>query len=346
MQILQNNTEFDILKNIKIINELPIGNYEVSFGAFGRIYLSQVNDIILPKKIYSNDTDFIEHVLHAYNNTKGNLGIGLIGGKGLGKSFTGNIIANKLNLPIIRITTQVDNPDIFQFLNKLDQDFVLFIDEFEKLFSSEKNEKEQGVKQQDFLTFLDGGTERTNRIVFIITANNEYKINEFLKNRPSRLKYFKNYDSLQDTVIKEIVSDLLVNKDFKQDLLDNLPYEELNIDVLIQIIKEMNIHNKPYSSFKEFFNFKAKDYKYFNIYAILENNERVLLKENVESYVSSHSYIGKLNSKQRVYCSEYIEVSNEDKLFEGYYYDANGNEVEIKLEIEKVQNRLLNSLVF
>ena len=108
----------------------------------------------------------------------------------------------------------------------------------------------------------------------------------------------------------------------------------------------MNIHNKPYSSFKEFFNFKAKDYKYFNVYAILENNERVLLKENVKSYISSHSYIGKLNSKQRVYCSEFIEVSNKDKLFEGYYCDQEDNEVEIKLEIEKVQNRLHNSLIF
>ena len=41
-----------------------------------------------------------------------------------------------------------------------------------------------------------------------------------------------------------------------EDLLNNLPYKDLNLDALIKIISEINNHNMPYSKFKSFFNFK------------------------------------------------------------------------------------------
>lgn len=258
MHIAKRNTELDVLTGtIDIIDTLPNAHYDLSFGAFGRIFLSEIPSPIFPEKIYSNDKNFIEHVLKTSKISKGNLGIALFGNKGLGKSFTANLISTGLNLPVIHITGPTDNSGIFSFLRSITQDFVLQIDEFEKSFNITRDAEVGEVSQEEFLSFLDNGTVRENRIVFIITGNNATSLNGFLKNRPSRIRYFKNYDELSYNVIQEIVDDLLINEEHKEDLLKTLKIKELNIDVLIQIINEINIHDVPYSSFHDFFNYST-----------------------------------------------------------------------------------------
>ena len=128
MNILQNKNDYDVIENITIINELPSANYELKYGAFGRVYLTKIDDIVLPDKIYSNDSEFINHVLSQWHSSDDQLGIGLVGGKGLGKSFTGNIISNELEIPVIRIKSNPKSHDIFTFLNSFKQEYCLYID--------------------------------------------------------------------------------------------------------------------------------------------------------------------------------------------------------------------------
>lgn len=350
MQILVRKDEYDILDNVVIEDRLPVGNYDLSFGAFGRIYFKKVADTILPTKVYSNDSEFISHVSKAWQEGEGNVGVGLVGGKGLGKSFTANIIANQTNLPVIRITEGINNPNIFSVLNSIDQDFVLFIDEFEKLFDHQKNSANgDEVKQQDFLTFLDGGILRKNRIMFIITANNTHHINDFLKNRPSRLRYFKEYKTLHDSVIKEIVNDLLVNQEFREDLIENLPYDGLNIDVLIQIIKEINVHNRPYSTFKEFFNFKVSNYTRFNLMLVHEDGTEILLREEFSDTLWKHNMVGRTPLGTRIYANRDIEPREYPHMLKGYYYAEEDKkeetEIPCNLIVRKTSNRM-TSVVF
>ncbi len=199
MQTLVRKNEYTIIDNVEIGQSLPVGNYELCLGMMGP-YFSKIADIIIPDKVYSNDTEFIAHVMKSWRDGEGSVGVALSGGKGLGKSFTGNQIAVQAGVPVIRIVGGLPrNNAIFSVLNSIDQDFVLFIDEFEKLFNTGKdNQNPDAMSQQDFLTFLDGGSVRKNKILFIITSNNSNAINEFLKNRPSRLKYFKEYEKLSN----------------------------------------------------------------------------------------------------------------------------------------------------
>lgn len=324
MKLLRNKNEFDIISSADIITQLPIGNYEVKIGAFGRIYLEKVEEIELPSKIYSNDTSFIEHVLKSWEETtQGALGVALVGLKGLGKSFTGNLLAQKAGVPTLRIVGKT-SPNVFGFLNKIEQNFVLYIDEFEKNFDKGGDSDNGAATQQDMLTFLDNGGMRSNKILFIATANDTYRLNEFLKNRPSRLRYYKEYKKLDDNIIQEIIDDLLVNRELGPNLLKYLPYEDLNIDVLIQIIKELNIHNKPYSTFKDFFNYQRTTTTEFSVSYITEEmvknrQEPINIKQTISEYdvIDEGSIITRINNAQFLRANEDIECDNLKESYDG-----------------------------
>lgn len=354
MQILQDGKRFDVMSDLPLIDKLPVGNYEFRFGPMGQIWIVNTQDTIIPAKIYSNDQDFIDHVIKTWKDSTGSIGIALVGEKGLGKSFTGNILSTQVNLPVIRITPQSKSPAIFSYLNKIEQDMVVFIDEFEKIFPSDHERHnnptgEAGMTQQDFLTFLDGGSERAHRVMFIITSNSSYKINDFLKDRPSRLRYFKEYKSLPDVIIREVIDDLLVDASFKADLIEHLPYSGLNIDVLIQIIKEINYHNKAYSSFKSFFNFKGKDTPACKVWATVPGlSGDICINQNLEYDVDTYETVGMLGGNRPIYAYENIYLDKQDQEeLQGYYFDTKDpeKEIKVKLRLEKNQVRIHSSLV-
>lgn len=343
MKVLQDNNIFRIISNATIIEELPKGVFEVKMDQFGNCSLEKTPDIILPEKIYSNDTEFIQHVLKTWQTSTGSLGVGLVGKKGLGKSFTSNILAKELDLPVIRIVSKIQSTSIFSFLNKIEQDFVLQIDEFEKRFDERSDD---AVSQEDFLTFLDGGSTRSNRIFFMVTANMEYGFSSFLKNRPSRLRYYREYLTLSDTVIKEIVEDLLVNKDHMTDLIQHLPYEDLNIDVLIQIINEINLHDAPYSSFKSFFNYRRETYGKRKAMLVLDPNKPEEVVE-FDSTIMTRDYAGYgtnlgKNEKGTIQLRDdvYFDTMDPEELFEAQisYIDIESKSI----KTDKIHVRFFN----
>lgn len=348
MKVLRDKKIFDVISNVDIIDTLPVANYELKFGAFGRIYLEQVDDVVIPEKVYSNDSSFIEHVLNSWKTARNVMGIGLVGGKGLGKSFTGNIIANKANVPIIRILGVAPNSDLFGFLNKINQDFVLFIDEFEKNFAKSRENDSGLISQEDFLTFLDNGGERKNRILLITTANNKFAISDFLKNRPSRLRYYKEYIRLDDNIIEEIVVDLLEDVSFKDDLLKYLPYEDLNIDVLIKIIEEINLHKKPYSTFKSFFNYSRETSQEYEVFLQDEETKSTIKLDRKirEEIIYEDTILGKTTEGIHVYSNDFIDLEADKKEFYQAYINVQDGKNTfsrskklIKVSIKPVENK-------
>lgn len=180
-KILVTGNNYNVFKHDGIKNELPLGVYEINFSMTGP-YLTKVDDIELPKKIYSNDKDFINHAMKSWESLdRGMLGIGLVGGKGLGKSLTCNLIAQKAGLPVIKLTKMVGSTDFVDYIKQLDQDFIFFIDEFEKIFPSKFDGDDGRASQEQLLSFLDGGTIKNNKIMFLITSNSKSDISDFLK---------------------------------------------------------------------------------------------------------------------------------------------------------------------
>lgn len=272
--ILQDGNFYRIFANLNRIDELKPASYKLCLSQTG-YYLEEFESLKLPEKLYGNDKDFINHVLNINSKTEESIGIGLVGAPGLGKSVTANVISKTLSLPVIYINKNYGT-GMFDFLNMIKQKFVIYIDEFEKIFPQSKNDKndDENVSQEDFLSFLDGSNSSNYKKVFIVTSNKE--LNIYLKNRPSRLRYIKEYKILSNETIDEIIKHKLVNREFDNDLKDNLIVEGLNIDILDKIIDEINLSGKPYSSFKSFFNYKTET-RVYNIFLVQEGKEDLLI---------------------------------------------------------------------
>lgn len=262
MEILKVDDDFYMFNSAVMYKKFPMGVYLYETSKTGP-YLHKIPNLKKPAKVYNNDKDFIEHILYTWRNTNESIGILLKGKKGLGKSFTANLLCASLEqeLFVAKVTKELHkNDDIISFLNEIEQDHIIYIDEFEKIFTLHDNAEDQRMNQKVFLSYLDGGNKSNARRMFIITANDD--VNDFFLNRPSRLRYVRDYSELNTEVIREIIEDRLVNQDYLEDLTMNLDNATLNIDILISIIDEINLHNKPYSSFKPYFNYQHSNQRY------------------------------------------------------------------------------------
>lgn len=232
-------------------------NYE-----WNRIDLYCDSPLVLPEKIYDFDKDFRAIVLKSFRQSSNKTtGILLKGYKGQGKSVIAKQLAIEAELPIIVMTSKVPKTiDIPSFLNQIQQDVVLFIDEFEKLFDKIDHNDNKFQTQEAFLTVLDGVMSSPHKRLVILTTNDE--VNDKFVNRPSRIRYYKDYNFMKKELFHAILNDKLNNKKFKKDLEENLDVASTTIDILTSIIDEINIQNKPYSSFKEFFNNRDREITY------------------------------------------------------------------------------------
>lgn len=143
----------------------------------------------LPPKIYQTkkDTLFVNRVLQNFNSSnKNTTGVLLTGDKGTGKSVTAKILAEEAKLPIIVINPDLEEKYLEEFFKEFDTPVCILFDEVDKNFSTQK-----------MLTFLDGMHKTAKKLV-IMTANDEDNLSNFIKNRCSRIRYYRHYNMLDD----------------------------------------------------------------------------------------------------------------------------------------------------
>lgn len=216
-------------------------------------------------KLYGIDETLIKHVLDTYNKqpVKRNIGVLLNGGKGTGKTVTAKLIANRLGLPVIICDRPY--PGLTNFLAGIEQDCVFFFDEFEKQFrvNNGKNNDENSAGE-DLLSIMDGVFNTDNCHIFLLTTN-ELSINDNLLSRPSRIRYLKSYGTVMDKkILEEFIDDNLQYPEFRTEILDFVDSLTMaTIDIVKTIVDEVNIHHCHIEEFKQFFNVKEANYRYF-----------------------------------------------------------------------------------
>lgn len=242
------------------IEELPVGVYSLEQSMFG-FYLEKIEDRFeFNHKLYGLETSLINRVVKTWNGTDRNLGILLNGLKGTGKTVSAKVICNELNLPVILVNSNPEGGGIPDFLNKIEQDVIVFIDEYEKIFGEDS----------ELLTIMDGVLTGTSRKLFLLTTNRTY-INENMLQRPSRIRYFKTFKDLSPAVIEEIVDDVLVHKQFKAETIAAISnLEIITIDIVKSIIEEVNLHEESPKEFMDIFNVKKITGKY-SVYSITKD---------------------------------------------------------------------------
>lgn len=186
----------------------------------------------LPPTVYQTKKDklFIDRVLKNFNSSdKNTTGVLLTGDKGTGKSVTAKILAEKAKLPIIVINPDLEEKYLEEFFKEFDTPVCILFDEVDKNFSTQK-----------MLTFLDGMHKTAKKLV-VMTANDEDGLSHFIKNRCSRIRYYRHYSMKDDArEYAELICDSK-NIDNKEEVVDfivnNIKYP--SIDNISSFIDEV-----------------------------------------------------------------------------------------------------------
>lgn len=165
------------------------------------------------------------------------------------------LLCNQLNMPVIIMKSFDDrNEQLVEFISSINTDVILFYDEFEKTFSEEDS---------TILKLMDGIYNPKSRKVHILTTNQLY-INNNLLNRPSRLRYLINFNSLENKIVESYIKDNLNDMQYYDKILELVgSLSDISIDILKQIISEINLFGfDSFDKYKDIFNIEFNKYNY------------------------------------------------------------------------------------
>lgn len=257
IKTVTNGKMIRFLEADKVSDSLEVGVYVLNQNPqTEEFYLVSRDELKLPPKIYGNNDIFTNRVLKSYKALGGNCNVLLSGVKGSGKSVQAAHLCIASNQPVILINSAFSGDKFVEFLENIKTPCSLFFDEFEKLY---KDEEDKNI----FLPILDGAVKSIH--LFIFTSNSS-QIGEYFTSRPGRVRYHKEYHSLDDTIIAEVVNDKLENKENLNKVLDVLSkYHGLSMDSVCAIVSECNIFNETPDQFADIFNVSSQRPKFWDV---------------------------------------------------------------------------------
>jgi len=93
-----------------------------------------------------------------------------------------------------------------------------------------------------------------------------------MRQRPSRIRYIKEFGDLDRATIEEIVDDLLIHEELRDETIEYLStLEIITIDIAKTLVEEVNIHHETPKVFGAYFNTQQVDNQY-SVFAIENNN--------------------------------------------------------------------------
>ena len=165
-----------------------------------------------------------------------NLGVIFNGIKGTGKTLSAKLLCNAIGLPVVIV--QNDFKGLLPFLQSLNFECVVFIDEAEKTFKKGDDD--------DVLLRLIDGVYNAKRRLYILTTN-QLTLNENLLGRPGRIRYRFEFSNLLPQAIEEYLNDNLLPERVGQraKILEQIDLLEIStIDILKALVDEVNIHGQ------------------------------------------------------------------------------------------------------
>lgn len=225
-----------------ILAELPVGTYVLNCHPEKGFYLSITSDFTLPNKVYGNNNNYTQTILNTFMNTRPNkiTSVVLSGLKGSGKTLTAKQISiegAKLGIPTVIVNSSFTGNGFTSFLMHIKKPFILFIDEFEKVYNDEND-------LNALLTMLDGTVNA--HMLCVMTMNSSLNDDrfKFFKNRPGRVYYNIHYPTCTEEVIREYLEENLDNKDDIEKVVNfTYRFNDFTLDLLTTLVTEYN--NSP-----------------------------------------------------------------------------------------------------
>ena len=191
-------------------------------------------------KLYELGTDpiirLVKKTWKSSTFVEGNKNLGVIfnGIKGTGKTLSAKLLCNAIGLPVVIV--QNNSEGLLPFLQSLNFECVVFIDEAEKTFK-------KGEDDDRLLRLIDGVYNACRRL-YVLTTN-QLTLNDNLIGRPGRIRYRFEFTNLLPQAIEEYLDDNLRPDLYgqREKILEQIDLLEIStIDILKSLVDEVNIH--------------------------------------------------------------------------------------------------------
>lgn len=190
-----------------------------------------------PETLYGDTMSNVVRVWNEYAISKKTTGVLFTGTKGSGKTMMSSLLCNLAidnGLPVV-LCIEIDfTIELVRFLSQL-KHAVLFMDEFNKNIH---------YSIQDKLLTMLSDVNTTNKLI-IMTENNPLSINNYIIDRPGRIRYHYDFDKLSKSVFEDYCMRNMdiegKDKSFYVDLLNRyLDLQKFSFDQLQAIVTEHN----------------------------------------------------------------------------------------------------------
>lgn len=162
------------------------------------------NDVIMDEKLKE---DIYDNTIFQLENLNENNGIILYGEPGVGKSLICSAIANECTNKgntVCYLSTEVDYTMLNEFLESFVSPCILIFEDIDAFGQSRDGSSNFGVLS-DFLQFVNGITEKEERIIFIATTNYLDRLDKAISNRPVRFNRKFKFEYPNDEEITKLV---------------------------------------------------------------------------------------------------------------------------------------------
>lgn len=232
---------------------LPVGTYNLNRMPDGEYCLTEVEGFTLPEKTYGSEIGRYDRIIKTFLSRPAGTGVILAGEKGAGKTLLSKKLSIELaaqyGIPTIIINNAYHGDDFNQFLQSIRQPALVILDEFEKVYNKEAQNK--------LLTVLDGTMQ--SKKLFVVAINDVSKINSYMVNRPGRFFYVFNYEGVAEDAIREFLEDKLENKSRLESVVAYTGmFRNFTFDMLAAVVEEMNRYDETIQEVLKYINVSAK----------------------------------------------------------------------------------------
>jgi len=251
---------------LNLHEHLPAGNYVIKVDPFENLYFEQIDDFDLPSRIYGDTIRNAERIINTFQDRPATTGVLLSGEKGSGKTMLAKMLSARCaeaGMPTIVINSAWVGDKFNTLMQNIEQPCVVLFDEFEKTYDRDE--------QTQILTLLDGVFP--SKKLFILTCNDQWRIDNHMRNRPGRIYYALDFVGLDQDFITEYCNENLINKQHTSSVckLATL-FAEFNFDMLKALVEEMNRYGESPQDALEMLNAKPTTDKSGKYHVTLTRN--------------------------------------------------------------------------
>lgn len=218
-----------------LMKELPTGTWGVALHPMIGYHLKKIEDFELPPRVYGDFSARADRILKTFRDRPYATGVMLSGTKGSGKTLLAKMLSAKLRevgISTLVVTSPERGEGFFQFIQDIKEPAMVLFDEYEKTYSEDEH-------RNALLALLDGAYP--TKKLFVLTCNERTNVSSYIRNRPGRIYYSIEFDTVDDREVEEYAADQLRNKEHADSLIKMFRmFPQFSFDMLKAVVEEMN----------------------------------------------------------------------------------------------------------